>query len=264
MFKIKFTWVNICIAILAIILIALLIYLIVKKIKAKKIEGFINNKPQPFPGGMNLVDQILFINLDKRQDRLESITKQLEEQKVDMNKVHRISAHYTPGNGHLGCAKSHLDALKYASENGFNNVLILEDDFKFNTKPEQTHKMFNDLFEKINNKQWDVVMLTHMYGKEKDTQFSFLKEVKKAQTSSGYLINREYYPILIKTFEKSVKNMPSDKTSGVNWEEWALDQAWKPNQEADRWFVFSPFIGKQDEELGSTIQEITNYNNNQK
>ncbi len=261
MSKFKFTWSNIIFSFLGIIALALIIYLIVKKIKEKRVEGFISKKKEPFPGGMNLVDQILFINLDKRPDRLESIKKQLEEQQVNMDKVHRIKAHYTPGNGHLGCAKSHLDALRYASENGFNNVLILEDDFKFNTKPEQTHKMFNDLFEKLNNKQWDVVMLTHMYGKEKDTNFPFLKEVKKAQTSSGYLINREYYPILIKTFEKSVKNMPADRTSGVNWEDWALDQAWKPNQEADRWFVFHPFIGKQDEELGSTIQEITNYNN---
>ena len=62
--------------------------------------------------------------------------EQLKNQMVQMNKVHRISAHYTPGNGHLGCAKSHLDAIRYANDNGFENIIVLEDDFKFSTDKE--------------------------------------------------------------------------------------------------------------------------------
>ena len=54
--------------------------------------------------------------------------------------------------------------------------------------------------------------------------------------------------------------MPKEKTSGVNYEQWALDQVWKKNQKEDKWMVFKPLIGEQDSKLVSTIQSITNYN----
>jgi GR25 family glycosyltransferase involved in LPS biosynthesis len=226
--------------------------------KQNKVEAFLEE--YYFPGGMNRVDKILYINLDNRKDRLESIEKQLKNQDVQMSKVKRITAHYTPGNGHLGCAKSHLDAVKYASQMGFENVLILEDDFKFSTKKEETHKLFDSFMNQVKNNEWDVIMLTHVNGKTTDTKYPFLKKIKDAQTSSGYVVNKSYYPIMINIFQKCVNNMSQERTSGVNWEQWALDQVWKENQKEDRWFVFDPLIGKQDAELGSTIQTITNYN----
>ncbi len=240
----------------------LLLVIYVMYLYKNKLEKF--EPEEYYPGGMNMVEQILFINLDNRKDRLEAITKQLKNQMVQMNKVHRISAHYTPGNGHLGCAKSHLDAIKYASDNGFENVIVLEDDFKFSTDKNQTHQLFNDFFNKVNKNEWDVVMLTHLYGKTTDTKYPFLKKIKDAQAGSGYIVNKSYYPVMISIFEKCVQNMSKDssRTSGVNWEKWALDQVWKENQKEDRWFTFDPLIGKQDEQLFSTIQTITNYNTN--
>ena len=105
-------------------------------------------------------------------------------------------------------------------------------------------------------------MLTHLYGKENNTKYDFLKKITDAQAGSGYIVNKSYYPIMISIFEKCVQNMSKDstKTSGVNWEKWALDQVWKENQKEDRWFTFNPLIGKQDDQLFSTIQTITNYN----
>jgi len=244
------------IVITGIILLVIYVFYLYKQ----KIEKF--EPEEYYPGGMNMVDQILFINLDNRKDRLEAITKQLKNQMVQMNKVHRISAHYTPGNGHLGCAKSHLDAIRYANDNGFENIIVLEDDFKFSTDKEVTHKLFNNFFTKVNKNEWDVVMLTHLYGKENNTKYDFLKKITDAQAGSGYIVNKSYYPIMISIFEKCVQNMSKDstKTSGVNWEKWALDQVWKENQKEDRWFTFNPLIGKQDDQLFSTIQTITNYN----
>jgi GR25 family glycosyltransferase involved in LPS biosynthesis len=239
-------------------LVLLVIYVI--SLYKKRNENF--ELGEYYPGGMNRADQILFLNLDNRPDRLEAINKQLKCQMIQMNKVHRIPAHYTPGNGHLGCAKSHLDAIKYANEKGFENVIVLEDDFKFSTKKEQTHKLFDDLFRLVKNNEWDVIMLTHLYGKTINSKYPFIKKITDAQAGSGYMVNKSYYPIMISIFEKCVRNMSKDssRTSGVNWEQWALDQVWKENQKEDRWFVFDPLIGQQDDELVSTIQTITNYN----
>lgn len=258
--------INIIICVLIVILIILFVFLLLKKLNKnqnkKHTENFENQTKINKNQGINKVDQILFINLDNRPDRLEAITNQLKSQGADMNKVHRIPAHYTPGNGHYGCAKSHRDTLKYALEKGYETVLVLEDDFKFSTKSEET----NDLFEKVLSvpkNEWDVILLTHLHGKNEPTKYQFLNKITEAQTSSGYIIHKNYYEILINTFQKCIDNMKTEKTSKVNHEEWALDQVWKINQKEDKWMVFNPLIGKQDDELVSTIQSITNYNTKQ-
>ncbi len=254
---------NIIIVVLIILIILMLVYLVLKKITKNTKQNQTNeyfevkiNKNQ----GINSVDQILFINLDNRKDRLKAITNQLQSQNVDMNKVHRISAHYTPGNGHYGCAKSHLDALKYALKKGYETVLILEDDFKFNTKSEVTNDLFQKILTTIPKNEWDVIMLTHAYGKEEKTKYPFLNKIIDAHTSSGYIIGKDYYPVLINTFQECVNNMTPEKTSSSKFEYWALDQKWTKNQKEDKWMVFNPLIGEQDRELVSTIQTTTNYN----
>jgi GR25 family glycosyltransferase involved in LPS biosynthesis len=254
----------ILISVLIIVIVALLTYLLLKKLnKTNKTNPKIQENFEAkmnLNDGLNSVDQILFINLDNRPDRLEAITNQLKSQNVDMSKVHRIPAHYTPGNGHYGCAKSHLDAMKYALNKGYETILVFEDDFKFSTKPEETKDLLNKLFTNVSKDEWDVILLTHSAGVTEKTKHSFLEKITNGQTSSAYIIGKNYYPILINTFQKCIDNMPKEKTSEVNHEQWALDQVWKKNQKEDKWMVFKPLIGEQDSKLVSTIQSITNYN----
>jgi len=242
-------------------------------IKKEEEEGYINfsltdeSTIRPIPSGMNRLDMIFFINLDNRKDRLKSIMGELNKNWVDINKVKRIKAHYTIGNGHLGCAKSHLDAILYAQKNNYENILVLEDDFSFNLKPNQVNAIFDELFSKIinNNKNrtfdWDVILLAQTYGKKEKTQYPFLSKITDAQTSSGYIVNKKYYQTMIEIFRKSISGMIQNKTSKKNYEPFALDQVWKEYQKKDNWFVFEPEIGKQNNNLISTIQQITNYNN---
>ncbi len=102
-------------------------------------------------------------------------------------------------------------------------------------------------------------MLDHINGKVEKTKYSFLNKITNAHGGFGYIINKNYYQVLIDLFQKSVDNMKPEKTTSVNFEKWALDQVWKENQKKDRWFVFNPLIGKHDNELFSTIETITNY-----
>ena len=43
--------------------------------------------------------------------------------------IFRLSATLNKKNGHLGCADSHIRALKLAKKEGLQNVIIMEDDF---------------------------------------------------------------------------------------------------------------------------------------
>ncbi len=248
---------NYLIYLIILLIIIIIIILLYKYLKHKFVEGFEN---KIYSEGLNNAEKILFINLEKRKDRLESITSELKKQNVSTDKIHRINAHYTPGNGHLGCAKSHYDAMQYAIDNNLENVIVFEDDFIFSRTPDETKKKLNDLFNNIDKKEWDVVMFSHSYGEESNTKYPFINKVKKAQTSSGYIVNKNYFKTLQDVFKESSDNMKQEKTSGNNYEYYALDQVWKKNQERDNWFCFNPLLGKQDDTSNSTIQEITNYN----
>jgi len=100
---------------------------------------------------MNRVDQVYYINLDHRKDRLESICKELAKTTIDPSKIHRISAVHTPGFGALGCTLSHILALEQFIQSGKNTCIIFEDDFQFiqdqavvNTLMDQVFTMLPD------------------------------------------------------------------------------------------------------------------------
>ncbi len=245
--------IYICLLIILFIVIGVIVFIILKKYN-KHIEFFEDNKK--YNGGMNNVDKILFINLEARKDRLESITSELKKQNVSEKKIHRINAHYTPGNGHLGCSKSHYDALQYAIDNDLNNVLIFEDDFLFSSSSKD---LFDNLFNQLEPKEWDVVLLTYSYGNTTDSKYPFLHKLTEAQSGAGYIVNKHYFKTLQDVFKESADNMTQEKTSKVDFEPYALDQLWKKLQKKDNWFCFNPLLGKQDDTSTSTIQSITNY-----
>jgi GR25 family glycosyltransferase involved in LPS biosynthesis len=244
----------ICLLIILLIVIIIGVIMIVFKKYNKHIEFFENNKK--YDAGINNVDKILFINLEARKDRLESITSELKKQNVSEDKIHRINAHYTPGNGHLGCSKSHYDALQYAIDNDLNNVLIFEDDFLFSASSKD---LFDNLFNQLETKEWDVILLTYSWGNTSDSKYPFLNKLTEAQSGAGYIVNKHYFKTLQDVFKESADNMTQEKTSKVDFEPYALDQLWKKLQKKDNWFCFKPLLGKQDDKSTSTIQSITNY-----
>jgi len=78
-----------------------------------------------------LIQHWLYLNLDHRKDRKLYITNELNNFGIPENNITRIPSILTPLCGHLGCGLSHVKALKYAIDNNFDKVAILEDDFKY-------------------------------------------------------------------------------------------------------------------------------------
>lgn len=214
---------------------------------------------------LSQLDGIIYINLDKRIDRKEAITKELH-QIFQSSKIpiKRLSATYVPKNGHKGCAHSHYSALKMAKELKWKNVLILEDDFHF-THPKETVQL--KLSQLLNNLQeipeWKVVLFTGNAGKSKESDYYGLHHITSGYlTTSAYMVNQHYYQKLIDLFHQSYLSMSSDKTSQVNYESKAIDQQWtKLQNQEDNWYILDPYLGTQNDQLVSTIQSETNYNN---
>ena len=219
-------------------------------------------------------EKILYINLKNRTDRKKQINEQLEKMDVPKDKIIRIDAVYNKKNGHIGCAKSHIKALSKAKELNLPNVVILEDDFVF-TKPKKEINQNIDKFLLIFKGNWDIILLTASHvDLQKIKELNEFKKVNSAMTSSGYIIQSEFYDKLIDDLQQAVSKMETEmkqhdyQKNGKKLETSnALDQHWIPLQKKSKWYIFSDFIGTQGGEaakssiMNKTIEQFNKQSN---
>lgn len=205
---------------------------------------------------MGFLDAIYFINLDHRTDRLEQIKGEIARLGIEEEKIHRVSAVYTPEIGVLGCALSHIKALDLFLQSSHKSCLLLEDDFMFTTDIHYCKFLFKHLLDK----EFDVVMLGGKVMNEVSTDSPFLKKVLDAQTTSAYMITREFAPVLRQNLIEGAKLLEQwFSLYKEKKHEYCLDIFWKQLQPCNRWFIFHPKMGIQRESYSDIEKKITNY-----
>jgi GR25 family glycosyltransferase involved in LPS biosynthesis len=196
------------------------------------------------------IGKIIYINLNKRTDRRAEIEEELNH--FDL-KYERFEAIETPGFGIHGCGLSHLQVLKHAKEQGYKNILILEDDFQFLVTKEEFEKNLTQFFELDLN--FDVCMLSYNLQETQNTEHDFLLKVLEAQTASGYIVNSNYYDKLIELYEWA---LPLLERTKVHWV-YANDVVWKKYQKEDLWYCFKTRIGKQRDGFSDNAECFVSY-----
>ena len=182
------------------------------------------------------IDKIIYINLDHRTDKREQIEKELNYFNL---KYERFSAIFEPKDS-IGCNKSHLGVLKLAKKNGYKNILILEDDFKFIVSKEEFEKQMSILFD--TQVDFDVCMISYYLNTgEICENYPFLTKVIQAQTASGYIVNNIMYDTLIALYEYAT---PLLETTRQHWI-YSNDQIWKKIQQESKWYCFTEILGVQ-------------------
>ena len=78
---------------------------------------------------MDKIQHILYINLERREDRKLSVESELK--KAGFTNFNRFNAFDIKENPRLGCSTSHLKCLQYAKEKNWDMVMIVEDDIIF-------------------------------------------------------------------------------------------------------------------------------------
>lgn len=217
------------------------------------VEGFSQNNP------IDKIDKILFINLNHRTDRLKQIKSEFKKMSFPENKIERISAVNEKYNGHIGCCKSHIKAMKLIIKNNYKYTMVFEDDFVFTVKRSKFSANLNSFFNKYND-SWDIIQLASVYNNTKDTDIEFIKKVNRASTSSAYIINNKFAKVLLNDLENSLTKMEKDmkdfnrkndfKLKKKHTTRFALDQHWNNLQKKSQWFLFKPYIGKQGGNAG--------------
>jgi hypothetical protein len=130
-----------------------------------------------------------------------------------------------------------------------DNILICEDDFVIKDMT-YCNKMLELFFDNFENDKWDVIMLGQNTIDSKDTGIETdnhekIIKILNSQTTSGYLVKKEYIPRLLKIYENDMNNYV--KTG--KWGNYYVDQSWKVLQKTDNWYSFYPPVGIQSVSL---------------
>ena len=193
----------------------------------------------------SFIDGIIIINLEFRKDKLDKCFEILEEVGVKKDSVYVLNATYVHTNGAKGCSHSHYRAICHAKAMGWSNVLILEDDFKF----EVSIDLFNSRLKEItsNVQNWDVIMLEWglngvMARSAVVPQCPFIRKLtnkkRGAWRTVAYFANSSIFDKLIENFLKSYKLQKNRREISVKT--YAVDSYWQRLQPYSEWFICTP------------------------
>lgn len=198
---------------------------------------------------MESIDLTLFINLNRRTDRLEEIQGELG--RLSLKHVERFPA-IEEKRGVIGCTKSHIECLKIGIEREVDTLMVCEDDLLI-VDPEALDASLKSFLE--SETPWDVIFIAGnvLFPVVIHSPGAF--RVKNCQTTTAYLVKKHYLPTLLANFETSLANAtvrPKDPR-------WCLDIHWKVLQQKDRWFALRPFSACQRDSYSDIEKRVTSY-----
>jgi glycosyl transferase family 25 len=204
--------------------------------------------------GINTVDRVVYINLDKRTDRKARLLKELEKVGTDPLRVMRSPAIYDPA-GAVGCAKSHIAVLQRILEDRLGVALVLEDDFVWlDHDPEGINRWLKEI---MLDPSWGLCVLACGGGTFYDENPTYTQHIRGCQTTSAYLIRSWYATKLLGLWKQK---LPELQAANAN-ERGALniDQTWKILQSTDQFVASHPLLGTQGTSFSDIEEHIVSY-----
>lgn len=198
-----------------------------------------------------LLDKIpvIYINLERRCDRKISVINEFKKINV-LNPIYFKAIELE--NGSLGCSMSHLKCVEIAKKNNYDYVLICEDDIEF-LDPELFLKQLNLFLEsKIN---WDVVLIAGNNMVPYVPVNNICIKILNCQTTTGYIVKKDYYDTLIHNFKSGIQNLIKDPTNNL----YKIDKYWFSLQKNDNWYLIIPLSVVQKEDYSDIEKKVTNF-----
>lgn len=209
----------------------------------------LDNNSQPViqdnPDPLDFLKYGFYINLKERVDRKENLIynfKLLDIPSLHMTHIDATKHHY----GAIGCYLSHIHCLHKAKENGYDHVLICEDDIQF-TNVSVLKKQLRRIIHNI--KKWDVIMLaSNIIQVEKITNIKYCARVTMGMCATGYIVKSHYYDKLLDNFYEGIQKLFKYPKMSYRY---AVDVYWKSLQKNDNWIIPLPL----------TVTQLSTYSN---
>lgn len=272
-----------------IFLVIILNILITFKLKPHRFKQFLNNRYnkltlnklklnfQKFESNhrsKSVIDMAFYINLEHRNDRRQSIEKQLQAIKFNFEQIKAINPRDDEYKhliqncfddracpGQVGCQFSHLLALNTSLKRSYKIVAIFEDDFIFQSfvNLEYVENIVSETMKHVPD--WDVIALSlNIYEETPLRKFvnfseSFqaeLTQITNAQTTGGYILRDTIIPHVYNSF------LNCDVKKDYHT---AIDQCWKylQYQSAYKWIGFEPQPGTQLKSFSDIERQEVDY-----
>lgn len=199
---------------------------------------------------MELFEHTLFINLDHRTDRLEHITKEFEKMGIQAERVQGIQ----PKSPAVGCTMSHIKCLELAKSRDYDQVFICEDDITF-TNPE-LFKQNLTKFAENDDINWNVLLVGGNNKPPCQKLYEYAARVFYCQTTTGYIVKKEYYNTLIANFKEGLTLLLRNPTNKF---EYAIDKHWLHLQMQDYWYIITPLTVTQYDNFSDIENKDTYY-----
>lgn len=187
------------------------------------------------------IKHAVYINLDSRGDRRALFETQIDElqcqypQDFAFAPVARFSAIRDTENGAIGCTKSHIECIRIAKNNGWDHVLIFEDDALI-IHPEVLVHQVSSFLSRFRD-EWDVVLFSGNNYPPFKIEAPDCFQIANCQTTGCYLVCSRYYDTLLCNFEEGLAGLIANPG---NASVYACDAYWKQLQCSDRWFLITP------------------------
>lgn len=208
---------------------------------------------------MNTVNHIYYINLDYRTDRREQFEAWIQESEFPPEKVERIEAISTPGQGVIGCALSHIKALDCFLNSPYTNCIIYEDDYMPIDIPTYWSNFQKLCSDKVD---YDIILCSYNVLESTEGPTDYLRKVLQSYTTSGYFITKSFAPKLKANLEEGVQlALEEQSRTGQKTHQYCLDVHWeKLMKDTPKWYCFYPRIGKQRDSYSDIQGHYTTYN----
>lgn len=194
-----------------------------------------------------------YINLRERVDRKENLLsnfKLLDIPTLHMTHIDAKKHHY----GAIGCFLSHIHCLQKAKENGYDHILICEDDIHF-TNVIVLKKQLRKIIQNI--KKWDVILLaSNIISIEKIMNVKYCARVTTGMCATGYIVKSHYYDKLLQNFHEGIKYLFRNPKLTSRY---AVDVYWKSLQKKDNWIIPLPLTVTQLSTYSNIENRVVNY-----
>lgn len=201
---------------------------------------------------------VYFINLGRRTDRLAHLLKQVVHCPWPVERIEAIDEQP----GYIGCAKSHIVALKTFLSSQHDYGLILEDDFSWSIDEQEGWKKIVRFLEAWKEINWNVILISHYTTHAARLnviptgyQDSGIQRCIDAQTTAGYLITKKYAHVLLTCFQAALELLVGHRCPQSN----AIDIQWKTLQKSDTWLIFHPPLAHQYPNFSDIEGKFVNY-----
>lgn len=205
------------------------------------------------------IKNAIYINLDSRIDRRRLFETELaglyKQYPIDFSfyPVARFSA-IPHEHGAIGCTKSHIECLRIAKNNGWDHVLIFEDDAHI-IHPEILVHQVNSFLSRFHD-NWDVLLFSGNNFPPFKIESQECFRVANCQVATCYLVCSRYYDTLLENFENSLLGLEANPQ---NKPEFACDMYWKRLQRKDLWYLITPICVIQRAGYSDIEKQEVNY-----